>query len=146
MAFTKPKLRHGITVIEVVVAATIVVSMIGLFAPLTVRIGRVWQSTRQYRLAFNELSNQMELLTTLRPEQCEAALPLLKLSEGLTDSLPGSQLQGQLLKDEDGIRLILSLDWDRGSKSEPLSLVGWLDLNPTGYLHDEQNNNDGAKQ
>jgi len=130
MVLRKQRTHRGVSVTEVLIAATLVVSMIGLFAPLSVRIGRVWQSTRQYRLAFNELANQMELLTSLGEPDCQAALPGLKLSGQFVDTLPGSQLNGELVSDEDGTRLILRLNWDRGSKSEPLSLVGWLDAAP----------------
>ena len=121
------KRRRGLTVTEVVVAATLVVSLIGLFAPMSVRIGRVWQSTRQYRLAFNELANQMERLTSLSPTDCQAALPSLTPSTRVSESLPGSQLFGEVIHDEDGTRLKLSLNWERGAKSEPVSLVGWFD-------------------
>ena len=127
-------LRRGLTLTEVVVAATLVVSMIGLVTPLTVRIGRVWQSTRQYRLAFNELANQMELLTSLGVSRCDAALADLKPSASTAESLPDARLKGELIRDQDGTRLILSLDWDRGSNSVPLTLVGWLDTNPTVIL------------
>lgn len=122
----KHRERRGVSVTEVLMAATLIVSAIGLIAPLSVRIGRVWQSTRQYRLAFNELANQMEWLTSLDSTSCEAVLPSLRVSDPIADSLPGSQLKGELMSDEDGTRLILRLDWDRGSKSEPLTLVGWL--------------------
>ena len=131
MVLKKHKSRRGVSVTEVLIAATLVVSTIGLFAPMSVRIGRVWQSTRQYRLAFNELANQMELLTSLGVARCEAALPSLTLSSKIADAMPGSQLNGEMVSDEDGTRLILSLNWDRGSQSEPLSLVGWIEIAPT---------------
>ncbi len=118
--------RRGLCFTEVIVAATLVVSAIGLLVPLTVRIGRVWQSTRQYRLAFNELANHMEQLTSLGESQCDVEIPHLKLSDRLADSLPGACLQGEIVRDLDGTRLILSLDWERGSNSVPISLVGWL--------------------
>ena len=138
MVLKKHKSRRGVSITEVLIAATLVVSTIGLFAPMSVRIGRVWQSTRQYRLAFNELANQMELLTSLGVARCEAALPSLKLSSQIADALPDSQLNGELVSDEDGTRLILSLNWDRGSESEPLSLVGWLDVIPTSKEQETQ--------
>ena len=138
MVLKKHKSRRGVSITEVLIAATLVVSTIGMFAPMSVRIGRVWQSTRQYRLAFNELANQMELLTSLGVARCEAALPSLKLSSQIADALPDSQLNGELVSDEDGTRLILSLNWDRGSKSEPLSLVGWLDVIPTSKEQETQ--------
>ena len=120
--------RRGLSITEVVVAATLVVSMIGIVVPVTVRIGRVWQSTRQYRLACNELSNQMELLTSISETQCEAELSHLKTSDMLAEALPGACLQGELVRDHDGTRLVLSLDWERGSKSVPIALVGWLNV------------------
>lgn len=122
----KHRTRKGLTVTEVVVAATLVVSMVGLFAPMTVRIGRVWQSTRHYRLAFNELANQMERLTRLSPEACETAISNLSLSTRVAEALPGSKLFGEVIQDADGTRLKLSLNWEHGATSEPISLVGWL--------------------
>ncbi len=121
------KSRSGISVTEVVVAATLVLSIIGLVTPLTVRVGRVWQSTRQYRLAFNELANQMERLTDQGLAKCNAALPNLSPSATIAESLPGAQLLGEVVQDQDGTRLVLTLDWDRGATSVPLSLVGWFD-------------------
>ena len=126
----KTHLRRGLTITEVVVAATLIVSMIGLVAPLTVRIGRVWQSTRQYRLAFHELANQMEFLSGLEVARCEDALPNLKPSANVVQSLPGARLEGEMIRDQDGTRLVLSLNWDRGSQSVPISLVGWLNTDP----------------
>ncbi|HUP82418.1 MAG TPA: hypothetical protein VM260_27945, partial [Pirellula sp.] len=102
--------RQGLTFTEIVVAATLVVSMIGFVAPLTVQIGRVWQSTRQYRLAFNELANQMELLTSLGVSGCRAALTNLQPSVKTAKSLPDVRLKGQLIRDQDGTRLLLSID------------------------------------
>jgi hypothetical protein len=128
MSKPKHKIRRGLTVTEVVVAATLVVSMIGLFAPMSVRIGRVWQSTRQYRLAFNELANQMERLTSLSPAECKEALSSLALPTRVSDALPGSQLLGEVIRDQDGTRLKLSLNWERGAASEPVSLTGWFDF------------------
>ncbi len=121
------KPRRGISLTEVMVAATLVLGIIGLATPLTVRVGRVWHSTRQYRLALNELANQMELLTGQQMEECNAALANLKTSAIVSESLPSARLQGEIVRDQDGTRLVLQLDWDRGSKSVPLSLVGWLD-------------------
>jgi hypothetical protein len=129
MKMPKHRKRKGLTVTEVVVAAALVVSMIGLFAPMTVRIGRVWQSTRQYRLAFSELANQMERLTSLGPSEFELALPNLAISAQLAEALPGSKFHGEVIKDQDGARLKLTLIWERGVQSEPVSLVGWLDSN-----------------
>ena len=138
--------RQGLTYTEVVVAATLVVSMIGFVAPLTVRIGRVWQSTRQYRLAFNELANQLELLTSLSVTGCDAALTNLKPSVNAEKSLPDVRLEGQLVRDQDGTRLLLSIDWDRGFQSVPLSLVGWLDTDSDDALPTLQSSETNGEQ
>ena len=122
--------KKGVSLTEVLVAATLVLSLIGLLFPMTARVGRVWQSTRHYRLACNELANQMERLTSLPIEQCEAELSTLKPSPELSEALPEVRLSGEIIRDQDGTRLLLRLDWSHGVNTVPLTLVGWFDTEP----------------
>lgn len=122
--------RHGLSLIEIVVAATLLVSLVGFVTPLTVRLGRVWQGTRDHRLALNELANQMEVLTSLGVSRCEIALANLEPSASIVKSLRDARLEGELARDQDGIRLLLSIDWNRGTDAVPLRLVGWIDAGP----------------
>jgi hypothetical protein len=70
----------------------------------------------------------MERLTSLSPAECKEALSSLALPTRVSDALPGSQLLGEVIRDQDGTRLKLSLNWERGAASEPVSLTGWFDF------------------
>jgi len=110
---------------EVVVAATLLVSLIGLVAPLAARFGRIWQTTRVYRLGVNELANRMEILTRMDATNCVAAIAEMSCSSAIMQAMPNAKLTGELIQDSDGRRLKLKLKLDQ-DKLAPLLLVGWL--------------------
>jgi prepilin-type N-terminal cleavage/methylation domain-containing protein len=128
--------RNGFTLTELVVAASLLVGVMTVVAPLTVRSGRMWQDTRHQQLAMDELSNQLERLTSLDPRGRAAALTQLAPSEFLTTALPSATIEAETARDEHGTRLVLSLDWNRpGARSRQtpsVTLVGWLDPLPSG--------------
>ena len=72
--------RRGYTMTDLVVAATLLVGIMSFVAPLAVRSGRLWQDSRHYRLALDELSNQLERLTSLDEGERDAALAELSVS------------------------------------------------------------------
>ena len=121
-------MRRGLSATEVLVSATLLVAMIGLISPLTARVSGIWTNTRQYRLAFNELANKMETLSLLDESSCSDAIKELHPSESVLNSLPEVQLRGEIFEDSDGPCLLLSIDWNRGVKSTPITLVGWLNF------------------
>jgi hypothetical protein len=127
MKYARCTSRRGLTATELIVAATLLVGVISLIAPLTVRIGRIWQDARQFRLATNELSNQLELLTGQSTEQRNVSLLELQPSPELHEALPGARLTGETIGDEDGLRIALTIEWDRAPGSKTLTLVGWVD-------------------
>jgi len=122
--------RRGFTMTELVVAATLLIAGLSVVAPLAVRSGRVWQDSRHYRLAVEELSNQLERLTSLDAVDRAAALSELVPSTQVSTALPNPMLSAETLTDENGTRLVLRLTWDRLGKSTPLTLVGWIDPLP----------------
>ena len=122
--------KRGVSLTEVVVAATLLVSMIGLVAPLTARFGRIWQTTRVHRLGVNELANQMDNLKRMDAASCNAALTELKCSAAIMHSMPEAKISGELIQATDGTRLKLKLELD-GDKLAPLQLVGWLQTEPS---------------
>ena len=121
-----PMRRRGALAIEVLVACSLLLAMIGLMATLTSRIGGIVKETRYYRLAINELSNQMERLSSMERTECESALEHLSVSPEIRESLDEAQFQGRLLDDSDGVRIVLELNWNRNGPAVPVSLVGWL--------------------
>jgi hypothetical protein len=118
--------RAGLITVELLVSAVLLVCMIGVFTPLTVRTHRLLNDGRQVRLAMSELSSQIDLLTSYDIEQLRQSLEELMPSEQIKEALPGARLSGQVKSDVDGSRLILTLDWDRPVKSQPLSMVAWI--------------------
>lgn len=118
--------RQGTSATEVIVAATLLLSMIGLVVPTTIRAGRVLRDARHYQTAMNELSNQFEYLSGLNQVDRDAALKQLQVSEPARQSLADASLHANLATLPDGVRLTLSLSWDRGLNSQPVQLVGWL--------------------
>ena len=80
--------------------------------PLVVRHGRLLTSARQYRLAVEELSNQLERLTALPSADVAAAVDKLKVSELTAAKLPGAELTANIEPAEYGRRVTLQIAWD----------------------------------
>jgi hypothetical protein len=111
---------------EMVVAATLLITALSLVVTLSFRTGKLWQDSRHYRLAVEELTNQVERLTILDETKLDEELVDLAVSEAITTALPNPRLTGTKIDDEHGTRVALSLQWDRAGRPEPLTLVGWL--------------------
>ncbi|QDT00792.1 type IV pilus modification PilV family protein [Adhaeretor mobilis] len=131
--------RAGFTLTELLVAATLLVVALSVVGSLTVRTGRLWQDSRHYRLALDELSNQLDRLTTLDQANLATAIQEIKPSEQIEAALPNPKLSVELLSDEYGTRLLMQLAWDRLGKSSPVSLVGWVDPLPKTASEAEPN-------
>ncbi len=118
--------RHGTSATEVIVAATLLLSLIGVVVPTTVRAGRIWRDACHYQIAMNELSNQFEYLSSLSDAERGAALAQIQVSEQTNQVLVDARLDASLATKVDGVRLTLSLNWDRGVEAKPVKIVGWL--------------------
>lgn len=117
---------RGFTNIEVFVASALVLAAIGTLTSLVPRIGNVWRMSRNAQLATHELANQLELLTAIPEPQLSQALESLQVSPDLTNALPNAVLRHNLLDDENGRRIVLSLEWDCVADAKPISMVAWL--------------------
>ena len=62
--------RLGTTMVEVIVALTLLTTTLSVAAPLVVRHGWLLASQRHYRMALDEVSNQMERLSTMQEPTC----------------------------------------------------------------------------
>ena len=104
--------RTATSTLEVIVAFTLLSGVMAALAPLVVKHRRLLTAQRDYRLALDEVSNQLERLTALPAEEISTALQQLKPSEFAAAKLPGVELRGELESIDFGRRLRLSLTWD----------------------------------
>ena len=123
--------RRGTTFSELIVAGTLLIAALGLFARGTLGTSRLWQDTRHHQLALDELANQLDRLAGLPSEQRAAELADLRPSAAVSRQLSGANLTSEFVRDEAGERLILNLQWDRPGGAQPLTLVGWMQAFPS---------------
>lgn len=118
---------RGITSLEVIVSLTLLASVLTLSTPLIVAHGRLLKAQRNYRLALDELSNQIDRLSTLPAEDLPAALEKIAPSPLAAERLPGATLRGQLADADSGQRLTLEIWWDEPNRKEaPVRLTAWI--------------------
>ena len=126
----KRRIRYGLSMMEVVVAAILVIAMMTFLTTLTAKIVKIWQTARHYQLATNELSNQLVHLSSISPQERDAELSELSVSPSVQQILPGARLESQIIADLDGVRIVLAMHWERGIGAKPITLTGWLDALP----------------
>lgn len=113
--------------LDLFVAFTLLVTAMSISTPLVVRHAQLLKSQRNYRLALDELSNQLERLTVLDPADLPAAIEGLAPSEFITQRLPNARLSGNLAESEGGTRIVLDVTWDEmGHRKEPVTLAAWV--------------------
>jgi hypothetical protein len=123
--------RTGFTSTELVVASSLLVAVMAVIGPLTVRNVRLLRDARHQQLALEELSSEMERLTALQGDARVQAIEDLAPSQWLAAAAPDVEIKGEMVDDTDGNRLILSLDWNQPNYPRaPVRLVGWLNPLP----------------
>lgn len=119
--------RRGASILEVLVACTLLGAVLSVATPLVIRHNRLLTEHREYQMALDELSNQLERLTALPREELPATLEKLAPSELAAAHLHGAKLSGELAEADPGQRLTLHLVWDDPQrKSAPVSLAAWI--------------------
>lgn len=121
------KYPRGITRFEMMVASVALTSILSISVAAFQRLVQVWDTTRFYQLATQELSNHMEQLTLLSKEECEKKLGSIALSQPMLEAIPNGHIQGKLVDEGDSVRVVLSLTCDDLIRKQPIVLVGWLD-------------------
>ncbi len=119
--------RKGSTLIELIVAAGLLVTSISLLATGTVAGLKLQRLEHQQAVATDELSNQMEHMLTLSPLEAAAAIGKLKISAWAQLTLPDAKLEAEIVDDEHGPRVVMQFQWARTGEAKPLVAVGWLD-------------------
>ena len=120
------------TVIELVVSAMLLVTVMTFMTTLCFRVNLVWKDIGHHRVAVGELSNQLEELQRMTPEDVEDELTNLQPSELCQLTLRDPKLTGRLVKDELGNRIDLEINWTRQNPGQPIVLSAWLKTDFSG--------------
>ena len=119
--------RAGALTLEVIVALGVLTTTMSVTLPLIVRHDRLLTSQRHYRLALDELSNQMDRLTSLPLDDLSEELDRLAPSSFALSRLPDAEIIGQLEPTDLGQLLKLQMTWHESERrAAPLSLVAWI--------------------
>ena len=116
--------RCGSTSYEVLVAFTLVTTLVSLSLSSMVRHGRLLTSEQNYRLALDELSNQLDRLTALPGNELPQAVKELQLTPFTAARLSDAQLVGEIAPTDIGQRVTLRLT-SRGPNGLQVSMAGW---------------------
>ncbi len=118
--------NSGFTVVELVVSATLMVAVMTFVTTMLVRVDQTWKEIGYQRVAIHELSNHLDHLTTLNPQQVDAVIDAIEPSEQVKRTLASPKLSAQRIDDDLGSRVVLTLNWNRRHPGSPVQLVGWL--------------------
>lgn len=130
--------RRGTSIIEFVVACSLLGSLMLFVVPSAIRIGRLQRVIRQERIAMDEVTNQLDRLAQLPLSQIKQELDSLAPSEFAEGGLPNPNLSGTLRDSEEGYRLALEISWDSPGRSvAPLTMATWVYPASTTELHVE---------
>ncbi len=121
------KCRSGASSLEAIVGFTLLSAALSFATPLVIQHSRLLKGQRDYRLALDEVSNQLERLSLLSADEISAALSQLKPAELIATKLPAAELRGELHAADVGQSLTLRLSW-AGPQGRPMtvSLATWV--------------------
>ena len=120
--------RHlGSSSLEAIVSFTLLSAALTFATPLVVKHSRLLAAQRDYRLALDEVSNNIERLSLLPVDELSGALSQLNPSDLIAAKLPGAELRGKLDDADIGRRLTLRLSW-QAQQGVPttVSLCTWV--------------------
>jgi hypothetical protein len=109
------------------VAFTLLSSVLACSTPLIVRHQRLVTGQREYRLALDEATNQLDRLSILKQDELAAAIERLEPSDFLVAHLSGAKLHGQIQAADLGQRVTISISWgDEQRQAPPITLTSWI--------------------
>lgn len=131
--------RGGVSSLEAIVAFSLISSVLALSTPLIVAHGRLLKAQRNYRLAMDELVNQVERSSALAAEDLPTAIDKLAPSSLTAQRLPGAMLRGEVHDSAFGKRLTLEIWWDEPNRrAAPLRMTAWIVSNASPENHREE--------
>jgi hypothetical protein len=120
------RIRRGVLKSEALLGMLLLVSAMSFASTLVYRINHLWNDSRSYQFATNELANQLQQLVQLSPEDAAAALKSISPGHACKETLREPKLVGVLAEDTLGTRVTLQLTWKQRGKADPIMLSAWL--------------------
>jgi len=119
--------RAGTSSLEVIMAFTLLGSVLAFSTPLVVRHKRLIASQRDYRLALDEVSNQLQRLSAVSPQNLATVIESLQPSDFISTRLSGARVHGELQTSDMGQRVQVSISWgDEQRLAAPVTLAAWF--------------------
>lgn len=131
--------RRALVLLETIVAALLVLALLSVAAPMIVQSARIWKQTRHYQFAGDELSGQMDRLIAMPAPARMEALEELSVSPEVSNVLHDAMLTGNVVQDDDGKRIELTITWEQAVSGPSVKLVAWI-------LPIEQSNQNGESE
>jgi len=123
--------QKGTSTLDILVSFTILMAVISISTPVIVRHGRLLHKQRDYRVALDELTNQLDRLSSLPASELLAEVQKLTPSPFVTERLPGAKLTGEIAAADPASRVILRIVWNEAGRDEaPLTLAAWVPNSP----------------
>jgi hypothetical protein len=117
--------RRATSMLEVIVALTLLVSVLSLSVSLIVRHARLLTAQRHYRQALDELSNQMDRITALPADDVAQTLKQLSPTQFAAARLQGAELSAEVNPADIGQRVTLRLTWNEPHEHS-VSMSSWI--------------------
>jgi hypothetical protein len=111
--------------LEVIVALTLLMSVLSVSLPLVFRHGHLLVAQRHYRQAMDEVSNQLDRLTSLKAADLGEALKHLSPSSFVAARLSNVKLHSEAKAEDGGQRVTLRLSWN-DPREEQVTMTGWV--------------------
>lgn len=121
----RQRYRYGVTVTELVVAATLFIASVSFVATGSLAMHRVWRDGEHYRIGVELMNQSMVRLCELSAEELQAALGQLEVPESYAQQLRGAELKGEMHQDTLGTQITLRLNWERVGENDPIELTAW---------------------
>jgi len=117
---------RGFTLTEVMVSIVLLMAIMSLVGNVCHRVNRIWFDVDHHRVAVNELSNHLEELTAMTPDQALVALKSIEPSDSCRLTLNAPELSGEISEDSLGQRVILRINWKQPFAANPVEMSGWI--------------------
>lgn len=117
--------RCGLTSLEVLASATILMSLIAISSLLILRSARVSKETRLRMIALQEVANALHTNLATGKSENPSEPKSWPLSKLVSDFWPDAQMECQLIQDESGEKIQITLFFDEKRELLPIRLVGW---------------------